>query len=87
MTLGGGSNCVRECSPKRNYGRFAKYSSRRESPRNDDLVVGVDARRRIRVLETLLGVANRQDVDAVAAAQVKLLQRKAVHLRGWTQLP
>ena len=28
----GGLNCVRECSPKRNYGRFAKYSSRRESP-------------------------------------------------------
>ena len=53
--------------------------------RNDDLVVGVDARRRIRVLETLLGVANRQDVDAVAAAQVKLLQRKAVHLRGRAQ--
>ena len=42
--------------------------------RHDDLVVGVDARRRVRVLKALLGAADRQHVDAVAATQVEFLK-------------
>ena len=86
VTLGGGSNCVRECSPKRNYGRFAKYSSRRESPEtmiSSSELMRVDE---FAYSKRCLGWRIARTFDAVAAAQVKLLQRKAVHLRGWTQL-
>ena len=46
--------------------------------RHDDLVVGVDTRRRVRVLEALLGAADRQHVDAVTAAQVEFFEGRSL---------
>jgi len=54
--------------------------------RHDDLVVGVDTRRRIRILEALLGAADRQHVDAVTATQVEFLEGEATHLLRGAQL-
>ena len=54
--------------------------------RHEDIVVSVDARRRVRVLEALLGAADGQHVDAIAAAQVELFEGESAHLLRRTQL-
>ena len=46
----------------------------------------VDARRRVRVLKALLGAADRQHVDAVAATQVEFLKGEATYLLRGAQL-